>query len=92
MRSVGASPSVIAVPAGARPPSISPSDAVSWSATWLCPTSTSGVPAMARVAARGLVGEHVLPDGVARAAVVERDAVRVSLRLEAVEERVLTPA
>ena len=34
----------------------------------------------------GLVREHIFPDGVAGTAVVERDAGRLALRLEPVEE------
>ena len=57
------------------PPSSSVSRARPASAAWLWPTSTSGSSVSSERRERGLVREHVLPHGVARAAVEERDAV-----------------
>ncbi len=74
------------MPAGATPPSSSSPDSTICSATWLCPTSTSGEFASSSVAQRAVVAEHVLPDRVARRAVVQRDAVGGSRRLERVEK------
>ena len=78
------------MPAGARPPSSSSPDCTTCSATWLCPTRTSGESASSSVASARLVAEDVLPDRVARRAVVERDAVGRALRLEAVEKLLRT--
>ena len=52
------------------------------SGTWLWPTRTSGVRRQLERGERGLAGEHVLPDRVARAAVIEAGAAAGSPRLE----------
>ena len=55
------------------------------SATWLWPTRTIGRGARSRAASDRIGREHVLPDRVARARVVERGTVHERLRLEALE-------
>ena len=64
----------------------SPSASESASATWLCPTSTSGATVSSSASQRGLLGDHVLPDRVARACVEELGALGLRLGREALEE------
>ena len=86
LRSARTPPSSSSVPAGATPPASSSPDCTTFSATWLCPTRTSGESASSSVASARLVAEDVLPDRVARRAVVQGDAVGRALGLEAVEK------